>query len=741
MMARYECPVCGYVYDEEQEGGPWDALPDDWVCPGCGSEKALFKKAIAAPGVTAETARIAGSKSVKIDLEPGEYYWCACGESKSQPFCDGSHKSTAFHPLPFRIDQKQQVKLCLCKRTGTPPYCDHTHRNLDSASTPAPNESQVMPVPKNTLEEPTLELIHALARDGLEKIGHHGPMGAMGVPRPILPQWDDIQILPAQLATKPLAGEVEIGTELVIGPNARKPLRLKMPIFVSDMSFGALSEEAKTALAKGAEMAGTGIASGEGGMLPEENAANSRYLFELGSAKFGYSEALLARIQAFHFKAGQAAKTGTGGHLPGSKVKGKIAVIRGLPEGEPAISPPTFRDLTTPGDYRRFADRVRVLTGGIPIGLKMSAQHIEADIDFALEAGVDYIILDGRGGATGAAPLIFRDNISVPTIPALARARRHLNQRGRTDITLIITGGLRTPADFIKALCLGADGIAIANAAIQAIGCVAARICNTNNCPTGIATQKEELRARLNISEAAARLCRFLTASVQLMKVMARACGHTHFNHFSPTDITTWKRKMAELTGIKYAGIGWSPQVIPVQEHHQPQQENSMSTVENLRAAFTGESQANRKYLAFAAKADAEGRPQIAKLFRAAAAAETVHAHAHLRVMGGVNDTKANLKAAIAGEAYEFKEMYPAFIQQAQAEGNIKAVESFRNASNVERTHHELYSKALEALEAGKDLAAGPMYVCSDCGHTVLGRPPEECEVCGASRSKFKEVA
>lgn len=153
--------------------------------------------------------------------------------------------------------------------------------------------------------------------------------------------------------------------------------------------------------------------------------------------------------------------------------------------------------------------------------MKMSAQHIEEDIDFALAAGVDYIIVDGRGGATGAAPLICRDNISVPTIPALARVRRHLDQLGRSDITLIVTGGLRTPADFIKALCLGADGIAVANAAIQAMGCVAARICNTNNCPTGIATQKEELRARLNIDEASARLARFLAASVELMKVMA----------------------------------------------------------------------------------------------------------------------------------------------------------------------------------------------------------------------------
>ncbi len=187
--------------------------------------------------------------------------------------------------------------------------------------------------------------------------------------------------------------------------------------------------------------------------------------------------------------------------------------------------------------------------------MKMSAQHVEDDLAFALRVGVDYVILDGRGGATGAAPLLFRDNISVPTIPALARARHYLDSKGRSDITLIITGGLRTPADFIKALCLGADGVAIANAAMQAIGCIGARICNTNNCPSGIATQREELRARLNVDDSAARLARFLKASTELMVTMARACGHAHLNDFTRNDITTWKKSMADLTGIAYGGV------------------------------------------------------------------------------------------------------------------------------------------------------------------------------------------
>jgi glutamate synthase domain-containing protein 2 len=260
-------------------------------------------------------------------------------------------------------------------------------------------------------------------------------------------------------------------------------------------------------------------------------------------------------VQAFHFKLGQGAKTGTGGHLPGSKVVGKIAEVRGLEEGTPAISPATFTEFAGEDDFRRFADDVREASGGIPIGVKMSAQHIEDDLDAALRIGVDYVILDGRGGGTGAAPRLFRDNISVPTIPALARARRHLDARGRRDVSLVATGGLRTPWDFAKALSLGADAVAISNAAMQAIGCLGMRACHTNNCPVGIATQREDLRARLIVDESARRLERFLSASTHLMQVLARACGHDHLNQFCTDDLTTFHRDMADLTGVRYGGV------------------------------------------------------------------------------------------------------------------------------------------------------------------------------------------
>ncbi len=448
------------------------------------------------------------------------YTLCRCGASKMKPFCDGSH--------------------------------DEVWKNGEDAFKLKAGAEEA----KATPLEPHVATIHQMARGGVEELGEDGPMTAMGPPRTELPSWDKIQIMVAQLDPPPLQNDVEVKTELVIGPKAARPLGLDIPIFVSDMSFGALSEEAKISLATGAHRAGTGICSGEGGMLPEEQAANSRYLYELGSGKHGYTEDLLPKIQAFHFKCGQAAKTGTGGHLPACKVTEKIAEVRGIDPGTASISPPTFKDLTTVRDFREFADRVRELTGGIPIGFKISANHLEKTIDFAVEASADYIILDGRGGGTGAAPTLFRDHISVPTIPALARARRHLDKLGKTgEVTLIITGGLRIPADYIKALALGADGVALANAAIQAIGCIGARICNTNRCPAGIATQDPALRAQLNIERSATRLHNFFQAAVGQMKTMARACGHHDLSQFNANDLSTFYKDMAELSGVEYSGM------------------------------------------------------------------------------------------------------------------------------------------------------------------------------------------
>ena len=403
--------------------------------------------------------------------------------------------------------------------------------------------------------EPYTGYIKELSKNGLKNIGYHGFSASMGVDRNTLPKWNDIQFLPAQLAYRPLLDHEEVSTKVVIGPKANKPLHIDIPLFVSDMSFGALSREAKIALSKGAELAGTGICSGEGGMLPEEQQSNSKYFYELASAQFGFSWDKLDNVQAFHFKGGQGAKTGTGGHLPGNKVSAEIAEVRGLKQGQTAISPaanPNFRSVQ---DFKDFAEKVRVQTGGIPVGFKIAASHIEKDIQFALDVGVDYIILDGRGGGTGSAPTILRDHINVPTIPALARARKYMDKVGATDVTLVITGGLRVAEDFAKALMLGADAIAVSNSALQAIGCLGMRACGSNNCPVGIATQKESLRSRLIIDSSAKQLHNFFDATNNLIKVISRACGYDDISKFHHHDLSTFNRDIHKLTGINYAGI------------------------------------------------------------------------------------------------------------------------------------------------------------------------------------------
>ncbi|MEZ3117494.1 glutamate synthase-related protein [Halobaculum sp. MBLA0147] len=413
--------------------------------------------------------------------------------------------------------------------------------------------------PHGTDEEPYNSYIRTLAQEGPEGIGEHGDVSAMGVPRTELPTWEDLQILTAQLDRTPLREDVPVDTTLTIGPRAENPLELEIPVFVSDMSYGALSEEAKVALAKGADAAGTGICSGEGGMLPEERANNTRYFYEYATGKFGWDFDVVEEVQAFHFKAGQGAKTGTGGHLPGEKVQGKIAEVRDLEPGTDAVSPANFDDLRTPADFAAFADRVRERGDGIPVGFKLSAQHVERDLDFALEAGADYVILDGRGGGTGAAPDVFKDNISVPTIPAIARARDHLDRTGNGDVTLIATGGLRTESDFVKAMALGADGVAVANSAMQAIGCLGMRACDSNNCPVGIATSDEGLRNRLVVDQAATGLANFFAATTELMSVLARALGYDDLGAFRRDDLTSWKRDVADLAGVEYAGVGRRP--------------------------------------------------------------------------------------------------------------------------------------------------------------------------------------
>ena len=375
----------------------------------------------------------------------------------------------------------------------------------------------------------------------------------MRTTKPVL-SWDEILICGAQLATLPLNETEAVSTKTAIGPRAEVPMTLETPVYVSHMSYGALSREIKIALAMGSAAAGTAMCSGEGGILPESLEASHRYIFEYVPNRYSVTDDNLRAADAIEIKIGQSAKPGLGGHLPGNKVTDEIAAVRGFPAGSDITSPAHFPDITNPEELEAKVNWLREASGGRPIGIKLAAGHIEADLEIALAAGPDFITIDGRAGATGAAPKVVKDATAIPTIYALARARRALDAAGADGVSLVITGGLRNSADMAKALSMGADAVAIASAALMAAGCQQYRICQTGKCPVGITTQDPELRARLKIELSARRLENFLNATTCELQDFARLTGHDNIHHLSTDDLRTTSTEIATHTPIAHVG-------------------------------------------------------------------------------------------------------------------------------------------------------------------------------------------
>lgn len=377
---------------------------------------------------------------------------------------------------------------------------------------------------------------------------------AMGTQMP-MPNWDDILILGAQLNPPPLDEHEEIDTTTIIGTNAKRPMVLKNPVYISHMSFGALSKETKVALAKGTAMAGSAMCSGEGGILPEEMEAADRYIFEYVPNRYSVTPENLRNADAIEIKIGQGTKPGMGGHLPGDKVTPEIAKIRNKPLGKDVISPSKFADVNSKEDLKELVDMLRFASDGRPIGIKIAAGRIEKDLEYCVFAQPDFITIDGRGGATGASPKLVRDATSVPTIFALYRARKYLDEAGEAakQIQLVITGGLRVSSDFAKAIAMGADAIAIASAGLMAAACQQYRICGTGKCPVGVATQDPELRKRFVGEAAAQRVANFLNVSLEELKTFARITGHKNLHDLNVSDLCTIREEISNHTNIPHA--------------------------------------------------------------------------------------------------------------------------------------------------------------------------------------------
>ncbi|MGI6154135.1 MAG: glutamate synthase-related protein [Christensenellaceae bacterium] len=528
-MATYTCMICGHVYSGD---APFESLGEDWCCPVCTSPKKMFE-----PGGGGEVQESPNAQEASKESGDARYVCSICGHvyEEDAPF-DG-------------LDESWCCPVCT-----SPKYLFEieTGKNVNTESAPEVEEIRAeteLDYPQEFARhsdeyEPHMRDIHEMAVSGKTIIE---PMRT----RKHVIGFDDILLLGAQLNPSPLLEDEPVNTQTVIGKHAKKPMVLETPIYISHMSFGALSREVKTALAMGSAKAKTAMCSGEGGILKEEKEAAYRYVFEYVPNLYSVTDENLNDADAIEIKIGQGTKPGMGGHLPGEKVTEEVAGVRGKPAGEDIISPSRFEDITTKEDLKKLVDTLRERSEGRPVGIKIAAGRIEQDMEHIAFARPDFVTIDGRGGATGASPKLIRDATSVPTVFALHRARKFLDENG-LDIDLVITGGLRVSTDFAKALAMGANAVAIASAALMAAACQQYRICNSGNCPMGVATQDPKLRKRLNIEQSAERVYRFLSASTEELKTCARITGKNDVHSLGVEDLATVSTEISAHTNIAH---------------------------------------------------------------------------------------------------------------------------------------------------------------------------------------------
>ncbi|WAW14497.1 glutamate synthase-related protein [Peptostreptococcus equinus] len=485
-MAKYRCVVCGFIYDEEKEGRPFEQLER---CPLCKVKRDKFELIQEDNNIEEKVLDIQNKESVKKDV---------------QRLVDEAEE--------MKKDESLEIEPALIRKDPTERYMSEIHEMSISG--------QMLSAAMST------------------KIA--------------MPSWDDILIMGAQLNPPPLDDGFPVNIQTVIGKNAKKPMVLESPVYISHMSFGALSAETKEALARGSAMANTAICSGEGGMLPQERDNAYKYIFEYVPNLYSVTDENIRNSDAIEIKIGQGTKPGMGGHLPGNKVTEDIARIRGFRVGEDIQSPSKFPGINSKEDLKNLVYELRERSGGRPIGIKIAAGKLEKDLEHCVFAEPDFITIDGRGGATGSSPYFLRESTSVPTIYALHRARKYLDEAG-SDIQLVMTGGFRVSPDYAKAIAMGADAIAISSAALIAIACQQYRICGSGNCPVGIATQDPKLRSRLKIDKSAQRLANYLNVCADELRLFARITGHEDIHDLSLEDLCTVNREIAENTFIEHA--------------------------------------------------------------------------------------------------------------------------------------------------------------------------------------------
>jgi glutamate synthase domain-containing protein 2 len=367
---------------------------------------------------------------------------------------------------------------------------------------------------------------------------------------------DDLIFLPGQIYKLPLAEEVDVSSKVVLGKTAGQPVLLQTPILNAAMSYGALSKEAKMALALASSLAGTIANTGEGGMLDEERELAERITLQYSTGRFGISKERLQQADMIEIKISQGAKPGMGGKLPGAKVTAEIAAVRQIPQGKMAQSPAVHEDIKNATDLSAKILELRELTGGKPVALKFVGGHLNKDLTtvFKQKNIPDVLVIDGGEGGTGAAPVTVKDHVGLPLIYSLPRITDFLDRHAlRDQVTLIAAGGIRHPADIAKAIALGADGVYMAGALKIALGCTYLRQCHFGSCPYGIATQDKKLRKRLDVEQGAARVANFIAAATEEVKSIVRICGKSSIHDLDRDDLVSLDPELSRITNIPLA--------------------------------------------------------------------------------------------------------------------------------------------------------------------------------------------
>lgn len=374
------------------------------------------------------------------------------------------------------------------------------------------------------------------------------------------PHFDEITFIPAQTSPFPIDGDEDVDVKVTIGPKAKKPMKIKIPLMISGMAYGiALSEQVKIALATAAKNTGTAVNSGEGGILPEELESAGKYILQFSKTEWGKEEKTIKRADMIEIKLGQGAVLGMGGNISPENLTGRAREVMGLKENETAHIMEHFFDKQTLKDLKELVDELRSMTGGVPIGAKIGAGgKIEEDIDHLIEMGVDFIAVDGGQGASVGAPPLLADDFGIPTLHALIRASNHLEKRKKKgEISLIVSGGLFTPGHFLKVLALGADAVYLGSVMLFTVSHKQTLNSLPFEPPTQSVWNEGKFKDTFKIEDGTKSAEKFLTASTEEIKMALRAMGKKSLNDISKKDLVSYDELTAKMIGIPFSFEPW----------------------------------------------------------------------------------------------------------------------------------------------------------------------------------------